>query len=220
MPLPDVEAAIDEAVYALDTLGADGIKLATNSRGQYVGDPSLDTLMSILNERQAVVILHPHKPVPVNDSLITSTPLAAHEYPAETTRTVLNMIVRNIPVRYPSIKFVVPHCGSYLPLAIPRMKAIHQAMAARGSMGDIDWEGNLKNLYYDLAGNPAPDVLRALQSITTPEHLLYGSDYPYLPANVLAGNLERLRSQVAADRLLAPYADGIFGMNALKLFNR
>ena len=34
LPLPDVNAAIDEAVYALDTLGADGIKLATNSRGQ------------------------------------------------------------------------------------------------------------------------------------------------------------------------------------------
>ena len=33
LPLPDVDAAIKEAVYALDTLGADGIKLATNSRG-------------------------------------------------------------------------------------------------------------------------------------------------------------------------------------------
>ena len=57
LPLPDVEAAIKEAVYALDTLGADGIKLATNSRGQYLGDPALDTLMSVLNERHAVVIL-------------------------------------------------------------------------------------------------------------------------------------------------------------------
>lgn len=30
LPLPDVAAAIGEAVYALDTLKADGIKLATN----------------------------------------------------------------------------------------------------------------------------------------------------------------------------------------------
>ncbi len=36
LPLPDVDAAIREAVYALDTLGADGVKLATNSRGQYL----------------------------------------------------------------------------------------------------------------------------------------------------------------------------------------
>lgn len=30
LPLPDVAASIGEAVYALDTLKADGIKLATN----------------------------------------------------------------------------------------------------------------------------------------------------------------------------------------------
>ena len=39
LPLPDVQAAIREAEYALDTLHADCIKLATNSRGQYLGDP-------------------------------------------------------------------------------------------------------------------------------------------------------------------------------------
>ena len=38
LPLPDVEAAVREAIYALDTLGADGVKLATNCRGQYLGD--------------------------------------------------------------------------------------------------------------------------------------------------------------------------------------
>ena len=51
LPLPDVDAAIKEAVYVLDTLGADGIKLATNSRGQYVGDAALDTLMQVPNAR-------------------------------------------------------------------------------------------------------------------------------------------------------------------------
>jgi predicted TIM-barrel fold metal-dependent hydrolase len=34
LPLPDVDAAIREAVYALDTLKADGIKLATNNAHQ------------------------------------------------------------------------------------------------------------------------------------------------------------------------------------------
>ena len=56
LPLPDVGAAIREAVYALDTLGADGVKLATNSRGQYLGDEALDPLMEVLNERHAVII--------------------------------------------------------------------------------------------------------------------------------------------------------------------
>ena len=64
LPLPDVKAAMKEAVYALDTLHADGIKLATNSRGQYLGEEALDPLMQLLSDRGAVVILHPHKPDP------------------------------------------------------------------------------------------------------------------------------------------------------------
>ena len=66
LPLPDVDAAIEEARYALDMLGADGINLATNAFGQYLGAPELDTLFSFLDERKAVVILHPHRPEPVN----------------------------------------------------------------------------------------------------------------------------------------------------------
>ena len=70
LPLPDVDAAVREAVYALDTLGADGIKLATNSRGQYLGDEALEPLMKVLNERHAVIIIHPHRPTPYADKIL------------------------------------------------------------------------------------------------------------------------------------------------------
>ena len=220
LPLPDVDAAIKEAVYALDTLGADGIKLATNSRGQYVGDAALDTLMQVLNERHAVVMLHPHKPSPVNDGIIATAPLAVYEYPAETTRTVVNLIARNIPARYPDLKFVVPHCGLFLPLALPRMKAVYPAMAAKGLMEPIDWDANLKAFYYDLAGGATPEVVKALLTITTPDRLLYGSDYPYQPATVLTGNLKQLRTWITDDAELTPFLKKILHDNALKLFGK
>ena len=114
LPLPDVKAAVDEAIYALDHLGADGVKLATNVGGQYLGTPALDTLFSVLNERHAVVILHPHRPEPVNREVMKQTPLAMQEYLSETTRAVANMITRNLLARYPNVKVVVPHCGAYL----------------------------------------------------------------------------------------------------------
>ena len=218
LPLPDVQAAIREAVYALDTLGADGVKLATNSRGQYLGDEALDSLMSVLDERHAVVIIHPHRPTPYAADIIGTTPLAMYEYPAETTRAVVNMLARNVPVRYRNIKVVVPHCGSFLPLALPRMRSILPAMVQGGYMQPIDWEGNLSRLYYDLAGNPAPEVLRSLLTITTPDHILYGSDYPYLPDKVLKANLERLKQTLAAEKDLSRYADMFLHRNAEALF--
>lgn len=220
LPLPDVEAAIREAVYALDTLGADGVKLATNSRGQYLGDEALDPLMEILNERHAVVILHPHRPTPYPKEVIDTTPLAMYEYPAESTRAVVNMLARNVLVRYPNLKVVVPHCGSFLPLALPRMKSILPAMVMQGYMQSIDWEGNLSRLYFDLAGNPTMEVLRSLLTLTTPDHILYGSDYPYLPDAVLKANLQRLKQTLASDKELAGYADLFLWKNADGLFIR
>ena len=219
LPLPDVDAAIREAVYALDTLGADGIKLATNSRGQYLGDKELDPLMEVLDERHAVVIIHPHRPTPYSEKIIGTTPLAMYEYPAETTRAIANMLARNVLVRYPNVKVVVPHCGSFLPLAIPRMKSILPAMLGNGYMRPIDWEGNLSRLYYDLAGNPTAEVIRALLAITSPEHILYGSDYPYLPDNALRNNLDRLKNTLAADKELSQYAEMFMRDNASMLFN-
>ncbi len=214
LPLPDVNAAIREAIYALDTLKADGIKLATNVQGQYLGAPELDTLFSVLNERKAVVILHPHRPAPVNRQVMHQTPLAMQEYLSETTRAVSNMITRNVLARYPRVKVVVPHCGAYLPLAVPRMKSLTPVMQANQMVGKIDWEANLAALYYDLAGAHSPELIRMMLTITTPDHLLYGSDYPYVAPQVLTASLARMKQYLSNESDLAPFREMILHKNA------
>ena len=220
LPLPDVKAAVDEAIYALDHLGADGVKLATNVGGQYLGTPALDTLFSVLNERHAVVILHPHRPEPVNREVMKQTPLAMQEYLSETTRAVANMITRNLLARYPNVKVVVPHCGAYLPLAVPRMKSLTAVMQANKLVGEIDWEANLNGLYYDLAGAHSPEVIRMMLTITTPDHLLYGSDYPYVAPQVLTAGLARMKQYLLEEADLKAYKDMFLFDNAIKLFNK
>ena len=220
LPLPDVSKAIKEAKYALDTLKADGIKLATNVSGQYLGAPELDTLFAVLNERKAIVILHPHRPEPVNHQVMQQTPLAMQEYLSETTRAVTNMISRNVLTRYPNIKVVVPHCGAYLPLAIPRMKSLTPVMQKNQMVGEIDYEANLGALYYDLAGTHSPEVIRMLLTITTPDHLLYGSDYPYVAPQVLTQSLARMKQYLTDEPDLAPYKNMILHQNAKLLFKR
>jgi predicted TIM-barrel fold metal-dependent hydrolase/quinol monooxygenase YgiN len=220
LPLPDVNAAIREAIYALDTLKADGIKLATNMGGQYLGAPELDTLFSVLNERKAVVILHPHRPEPVNKQVMQQTPLAMQEYLSETTRAVSNMISRNVLARYNNIKVIVPHCGAYLPLAIPRMKSLTPVMQTNKMVGEIDYEANLHALYYDLAGAHSPEVIRMLLTITTPDHLLYGSDYPYVAPQVLKQSLARMKDYLSKEPDLAPFKEMILWKNANWLFGQ
>ena len=220
LPLHDVSRAIEEVKYALDTLKADGIKLATNVNGQYLGAPELDTLFSVLNERKAVVILHPHRPDPVNRQVMQQTPLAMQEYLSETTRAVSNMISRNVLARYPNVKVVVPHCGAYLPLAVPRMKSLTPVMQANKMVGEIDWDANLAALYYDLAGAHSPEVIRMMLTITTPDHLLYGSDYPYVAPQMLTKSLARMKQYLSDVPDLVPFREMILYQNAHQLLFR
>ncbi len=218
LPLPSVKEAIAEARRALGKLGAVGVKLPTNARGVYLGAPELDPLMEALHALKAVVILHPHRPEPFNRGLAEGLPLAMYEYTAETTRALARLFARNIPARYSDIRFVVPHAGAFLPLALPRMKAVHPIVRAKGLVEEIDWEANMKSLWFDLAGSANAASVRKLLEITTADHILYGSDFPYAPANALTANLSRFRAELEADSELRPMAEGILGGNALRLF--
>lgn len=216
LPLPDVDKAIEEAIYALDVLKADGIKIASNSRGLYLGDPQLEPLMKVLDERNAVIITHPHKPSAVNPTLTSVVPLASYEYLAETTRAILNMIGHNVMIRYPRLKIVVPHCGSLLPLSIPRMSSLMPVMNSVGYLQGIDINGNLASLYYDLAGAATPETIKELLTITTKDHLIYGTDYPYASPAVLKQNLERLR--LTLGDILPGSVEQVLYQNAIELF--
>ena len=215
LPLPDVDRALQEAKYALEVLGADGVKLATNSFGQYLGDPELEPLMAYLDSRKAVIITHPHKPSAVNDKLITSVPLASYEYLAETTRAILNMVAHDVLVRYPDLKVVVPHCGSFLPNALPRFKGLLPVMVKQGYMQPVDVDANISHLYFDLAGAATEEAIESLLTIAEPSHILYGSDYPYVAAQALVVAKKSLEARLASHGL-AP--EDILTNNAARLF--
>jgi predicted TIM-barrel fold metal-dependent hydrolase len=55
LPLPDVDASLEELSYALDVLGLDGFVLFTNSNGVYLGDPALEPVFEELERRKTVV---------------------------------------------------------------------------------------------------------------------------------------------------------------------
>ncbi|OBH29001.1 hypothetical protein A5692_21860 [Mycobacterium sp. E342] len=68
LPLPEVDAAVAEAKYALDHLNADGVVLMTNHCDIYLGDEQLRPLYAERNARSAVAFMQarcsalPHQP--------------------------------------------------------------------------------------------------------------------------------------------------------------
>ena len=113
LPLPYAEGSLQEIRRCLDVLGAAGVKVPTNADGIYLRDPAMDDVMAALNERHALVILHPCRAQERPANVITGQVAALYEYPADTTRAVLNMIAHRTMTRFPNIRFLVPHCGSF-----------------------------------------------------------------------------------------------------------
>jgi predicted TIM-barrel fold metal-dependent hydrolase len=214
LPLPCVDGSIAEARRCFDELGAVGVKVPSNAHGVYLGDKSYEPLMEVLDEYKAVVTIHPSLAQDYPHGIFTAGPAPLFEYIVDTTRSVLNLIASGTVERYPNVRWVVPHCGSFLPEVAHRLMGISKVLVPAGMMEEIDVLGNLRSLYYDLAGDAEPVMAAALLKIADPEHLLYGSDFPYTPAKAIAGKREGL----LADPDLAPYAQGILHDNAARLY--
>lgn len=210
LPLPLVDEAAAEAARALDHLGACAVKMPSNACGLYPGDKRLAPLMDVLNEREAVVFLHPCKPPVVPEGCYTAGPLPLFEFLGDTTRAAINLLVSGVTKRWPAVKYVVPHTGSFLPPLVDRLTGMTQVMAAQGVGDPIDVRSELRHFYFDLAGNALPAALPALLSVTTPDHLLFGGDFPYTPAEMVQGHIRRFRES----ELTAPWLEDILAGNA------
>ncbi|CAB1262001.1 Amidohydrolase [Clostridiaceae bacterium BL-3] len=217
LPLPNVKGSIEEIEYALDILHADGFTLPTNTQGIYMGNPCLDPIFEELNRRRVVVVLHPNKPSSVPKGVNEGLPVPAMEFLFDTTRTVINMILKGTLKRYSHIKFVVPHAGAFLTILADRLDPFLEYIPVEKEKVNIDVYAALKGLYYDVAGFCLPRQLENLLQIVDVSHLLYGSDYPYTPefgCFALAALLEKTELLTDKQRRAIYYG------NALKLFPR
>jgi hypothetical protein len=93
--------------------------------------------------------------------------------------------------RYSNVDIIVPHAGATLPVIADRVAAFSRVFAADPG---VDVFRDLGRLHYDLAGFPIPRLLDALLTVTTLDHLHYGSDWPFTPEVVVSGLLERLEA--------------------------
>lgn len=182
LPVPDVTASIAEVRRALALPGALAVKLPTNACGVYLGDQRLDPLMAELDARSAVVVMHPTKPSAVPQGQFAANHAPVFEFLADTTRAVLNLITSGTLDRYPRVRWIVPHCGAFVPEVAHRMQGISRVLVPAGMMANADVLAAVRGLYFDLAGDAEPVMLDALLKVADPAHLLYGSDWPYTPA--------------------------------------
>ncbi|KIX03112.1 uncharacterized protein Z518_06662 [Rhinocladiella mackenziei CBS 650.93] len=201
LPLPDIEATLEEIDRALDVLNADGFVFLSNFAGLYHGDPKLKPVYDKLNARKAVIFIHPTIPCPAStpkavvgtERLDYVAPLmgAYHaptlEFIFDTTRTVSDIIMTGTATTYTNLKWIIPHCGSAIPSVLDRFVRIASLLGAKVGSDRTSVPFSVANatallqkqFWFDLAGFAMGNQIYDMKRLFGPEKFLYGSDVPF-----------------------------------------
>jgi predicted TIM-barrel fold metal-dependent hydrolase len=178
LPLPDLDAALAEVMYALDTLALDGVMMLTQVAGSYLGDSSLEPLLAELNRRRAYVFVHPT--FPPGGVPLPQHPIWLYEFPFETTRAITNLIYSGAFERYPEIRWQFAHLGGTAPFIAHRLASLADRMPGDVAKAPAGALAYLARQYYDTGlSNNRPAVETTLD-VTPFEHIVFGTDWPYL----------------------------------------
>jgi predicted TIM-barrel fold metal-dependent hydrolase len=215
LPLPDIDAAIEEAHWAFRQLNADAISLHTNYGGLYVGDAHIAPVLQVLDLYKAVVLLHPTSP-PCWQRVSFGRPRPLVEFLFDTTRAVFDLALSGAFSRFSSIRWVVPHAGGAISVLADRVHQYAPNFAA-ATDPQVDVLDELRRLYYDVAGVAAPRALPALLTLVGPEQIVYGSDYPFTPSDIVLRQAEAL---IQLDQDISMSKLELLRSNAERLFPR
>ena len=98
LPLPDLNDALKQMEYALDTLHADGLAFASNQNGVYMGDTAYEELYAEMNRRSVVAMVHPVR-APYSWSLNPGADIP--EFLFDTTRAAITLIYNGVLIALP-----------------------------------------------------------------------------------------------------------------------
>jgi 6-methylsalicylate decarboxylase len=214
--LIDKDLALKEIAYAFDVLKADGITLFTRygPDNHYLGHPDFKDIWDELERRKAVVFVHPTHPVNTNQ-ISPSLPQPVIDYPFETTKAAVDLIVSRTARTHPNVKIILSHAGGTLPYLLGRPATVMPFLNKEHTVEDFIEDA--RNFYYDTAVAGSENVLLVLEKFAKPGHIFYGSDYPYAGPGIITYHTDGLDGYPFGKKTLL---QDINRNNALALFPR
>ncbi|HEV2748884.1 MAG TPA: amidohydrolase family protein [Gemmatimonadales bacterium] len=216
IPLPAIDASLEELSYALDVLGADGLVLFTNSNGVYLGDAVLEPVFEELERRKAIVFVHPN---PSPDAVAHSLRLPDNllDFPTDTNRAVAQMHYTNRFARTPHVTYIFSHAGGSIPYLAARFAIVDEMGFIAGGEQRATAAAMFRRIYWDTALAASDPVLRMLGDVAGIDHVLFGTDFPYLRRDLAVKSKHQILQSSAVSDV---ERRAILGGNAARLFSR
>jgi 6-methylsalicylate decarboxylase len=213
VPMWNLQGALDEIAYCVDKLAFDGVSLFASYGEKFLGDPQFDPLMEMLNQRAAVVFVHPGLH-PSSKGLDLPWPAFMMEYLFDTTRAVVNLVFSGAIERFPRVQFILPHAGGLVPYFAWRLSVSPMIDKRLPQLSREQVYSGLAHFWYDNALAPGEQTFGSLDHVARPERIVFGTDYPFANPRVIAEAVKTHESGFLDERRRAATDRG----NALALF--
>src|SRR5437762_4259365 len=177
LPLPHIDAALKEMERGFDELGCVGVNMNITCLGRSIAETEFEPIYAEMNKRGAVLFVHPSGSGICSPFIVDYNFRASVGTSLEDATFVLHMIAKQIPYRYPNIKFIVPHLGGPIPMLLNRLDK--QGLREQGGLPELP-SVTAGKLYYDTVCYGSKAAFTCALEAFGADHLVTGSDYPVL----------------------------------------
>ena len=213
LPLPHIDESLKELERGLGQLKMKGVAATTTILGRSTADPAFYPLYEELNRRGTIFYIHPAG-VGAESPLITDYHITwMLGAPVEDSISVLTMITKGVPKRFPKMKIVNSHLGGLMPLALQRWD------------NQWGWENpqtpekpsiSAKRMWYDTVGHGHSPAIKAAVDTIGAERMVLGTDFPYEAGPLFKRSIDYISSSglkpSEAEMILNHNAAAVLGM--------
>jgi 6-methylsalicylate decarboxylase len=211
LPLPHVDSALEELDRGLALPGVVGVGLGCSVLGRPLDDPAFDPIFAELNRQRRVVFVHPLGAGggPNSDDFGMTWMLASR---FEDTVAMARLILSGLTLRYPDIRFIVPHLGGTLVLFLQRMDNVAERDGWRETRSPNVMPSDLARRFWFDTVNEQHSALRCASETFGTDRMLLGTDWPMLPPEKLKHFVDYIPEALDAED-----ARQVLDVNAAKL---
>ncbi|MGW4249171.1 amidohydrolase family protein, partial [Nocardia sp. NPDC004722] len=172
-PAPHTVDAVAEARRAIEDLGFAGVAISAFVLGRSLAEDWFEPVLSYLDDREAVLFVHP-----AGDGIDSAqlAPLGwVIGHAVELSLAALQLIQKDLVVKYPRVRFLFPHMCGFLPFQAQRLD-LHADWYLPPQHTPVSEQ--LTRLHYDTA-NPTPGALEQAVGIVGASQFMIGTDFPF-----------------------------------------
>jgi aminocarboxymuconate-semialdehyde decarboxylase len=191
VPLQDLDAALQELRYVVESLKFAGVEIASHVNGTSIGDPKFEPFFAAAEKMGASIFVHALRPAG-QDRIVGPFSEQAVCFPGDIALACASMITGGVAARHPGLRIAFSHGGGAMAMLLPRLVHAWQMMPKAKEALKESPAATARRFFYDhLVFDPA--AARLLIERFGASQIMVGSDYPFVMGDRdPVGALERL----------------------------